>query len=191
LLSRLQGSIVFLLPALMGLPRFGLASEPLATHETTHTQLQRFVAEPFEQPLGYSYVSGKALERVLERFGKPDRHIKSQGQDRTSERIWTGHAMHYDGLKVFVVEDPAEPWSWIETITITGNKYPLKFGLNIGSTHEDVIAAFCREGFTDSGNSLHFSASVQQDGHEFELELSVEYDDEGIVTKFILGNYED
>lgn len=180
-----------MLPALIGLSWFCHAPEVTAAEEPILSKLQVFVAEPFEQPLGYSYVSGKALERIVGRFGKPDRHTKSQGQDRTSERISVGHALHYDGIDVFVVEDPAEPWSWIETIAITGDKHPLKFGLKIGGTRDDVVAVFSGDGFSDSGKSLRFSASVQQGGHDFELDLSVEYNDQGKVTKFVIENYED
>ena len=129
---RAQNRLGLMLPALIGLSWFCHAPEVTAAEEPILSKLQVFVAEPFEQPLGYSYVSGKALERIVGRFGKPDRHTKSQGQDRTSERISVGHALHYDGIDVFVVEDPAEPWSWIETIAITGDKHPLKFGLKIG-----------------------------------------------------------
>ena len=166
-------------------------SEWLSAQPSEPSPLQVFAADPFDNPFGFSYVSGIAKQKILERFGDPIRIESSQYQDRTSDQINTGYVFYYNSLKLVVHENEAQNWSWLETTEITGNEHKLKFGLQIGSTREEVLAALKEPSFLDYEDTLRFVASVTQDGHDFDLELDVEYDASGSVTKFVIANYED
>ena len=162
-----------------------------ATTLTNSTALQHFLVDPFETQFGFSYVSGKAKEKVLERFGEPLEHTKSQYPDRTSDLVLTGHTYRYSGLTLTVGEEPLQPWSWLDSIEITGNMYTLKHDLKIGSSTEDVIAVFGQASFLDYGHELRSSAYVYQEEHGFELNITIEYDSEGHITAIRIDNFED
>ena len=153
--------------------------------------LHSFVVDPFEESFGFSYVSGTAKQSVLGRFGEPIRIESSHYGARTSDQTITSYTIHYDGLKFVVNENEAKTWSWLESTEISNNENVLKFGLRIGSTRQEVLSALENPHNVEHRGGLRFVAYVTQDGHGFELELAVSLDSSGLVTKYVISNFED
>ena len=129
--------VVALLIAPLIVAQVAVASDDVEVIDASY--LQRFAMDPFENSEGQNPVFYNDLSGILERFGEPIKAVESKFGDRTSDAIMTSHWLQYDGLAFAVIESEDKKHSWPETITISGNAYPLKFGIEIGTAYSDFL----------------------------------------------------
>ena len=105
-----------------------------------HADLVTFAFDGFEPGINRFIGEADAHQKIVDRFGQPQR-VESAQQDNpalgmaTEIRTW-----QYDGLSIVTSGATGYPQRWINEITLTSPKYPLKFGLSIGSPRNAFVA---------------------------------------------------
>ncbi|HNP65812.1 MAG TPA: hypothetical protein PKH39_17905 [Woeseiaceae bacterium] len=135
--------------------------EALATEEIS--SLQDFLLEPFSEPLGYSMVSGNAIEQITKRYGAPNQDTAQRYPDPTSDAVLTSRKLEYDGISFVVGTSEVGSRSWIESIEITGAQHLLKHRLAVGARRDAVVAALKPEKFVDTGEYLAMASSISEE----------------------------
>ena len=126
-------------------------------------RLQAFAIDPFEEPIGDWVQNQDAKSLVIKRFGEPPSTEVSKRSDRTSDEILTEYVFDYDGLRFRIGESEVGDRSWVMVTEVTGDAHDLKFGLHIGSSRSEVIAAFRPDEYLVRGNTMRLSTNTVQD----------------------------
>lgn len=169
---------------------------------TEFSRLQVFALDPFEPPIGNSMVLGNAIPKLVKRFGEPVEIITANYPDRTSDRMVGHTTMRFAGLIFELNEDECREWSNIQKTEILSANHRLKFGVAIGSTISDILAAFEGEKHRRNGRKLHMSAHVSdtwtettfRPGEEVTgeayIEITFELSETDLVTRIVLESIE-
>ncbi len=126
-------------------------------------RLQMFAIDPFDEPMGDWAQSFDARSLVIARFGEPITMDVSKRPHRTSSEELTEYVIDYDGLRFWIDENELGDRSWIVAIEVTGNAHALKFGVGIGSSRSDVVAAFNPDEYLIRGNRITLTTNTVQD----------------------------
>jgi hypothetical protein len=119
-----------------------------------------FALDPFAEPIGYSVLDGDAKGKVLCRFGEPIEQEVSTVPTRFPGETYFSYVLRYKDLSFTIGKWPDRDHSWIESVEILGNAYELKSGIRIGSTREEVAAAFSPPEHYAQANPMKVSASI-------------------------------
>ena len=128
------------LPLLISLAIDGqtvLASDKVEVIDAS--RVQRFAMDPFKDSEGQNPIFYTEWTGILGRFGEPPNTEETKVAERTSDEILTTHWLQYDGLTIGIVESEDKEHSWLETVVISGNARPLKFGIEIGTAFSDLV----------------------------------------------------
>ena len=167
-------------------------SEPDDTINTSAelSALSAFFHEPFKQPLGYSFFSWDAKERILERFGEPISGASSRYPARTSDEILWNTTLTYSGITFVVGESVDRTRTWLESIEVRARKHILANGLRVGSSRMDVVEAFRNSLYMEYEGGMRFGTEIWEARGEVTLatamELRVDIGDDGRVTRFLI-----
>jgi hypothetical protein len=96
-----------------------------------------FAFEGLDSDLDPRSTKDDVEERLLQRFGQPNRVQAATGGDRfgpIQTKFW-----HYEGLQIQTGQYVGESRTWIRKITLTGAAYKLKFGLSIGAKKDQFL----------------------------------------------------
>jgi len=110
--------------------------------------------------IGDGSIDQIALALIAARFGAPLATDVVATPDRTSDAMLNEHVIDYDGVRFRVGESESGDRSWIMVTEITGNAFPMKFGLAIGSTRDDVERVFEPEPSEVPRNPLVLTATT-------------------------------
>lgn len=191
-------TVVAVLIGLIIVGQAALPSDEFELIDATH--VQRFAMDPFENSKGQNPIFYNDLSGILKRFGKPLETAESRFPDRTSDATLTSHWLQYDGLKFVVTESEDKRHSWPDTITISGNTYPLKFGIKIGTAYADFLELLQIEppSYRARGSRMNVYADVGGYWPEYRdqsgqpkyvygfLTASFYFDDEDKIEKILL-----
>lgn len=154
----------------------------IAVEYSDSTPLQIFLLDPFEDPTGRSMFLKDVKEKVLQRFGEPqktdvavepDYHTVGDVQIRTSTLI-------YSGLRFVIIDRPGTPDVWLSGIEITGQQYQLKYGLGVGAIHQDILDKLQPGSYNDTPNLLTIRGDIWEkrfgkcSQHDTRVDASVE-----------------
>ena len=171
-------------------------SEPDDTISTSaeFSALSAFFHEPFKQPLGYSFFSWDAKERILDRFGEPNTESSSRYPARTSDEILRSTTLTYSGITFVVGESVDQTRTWLESIDVHSSEHILANGLRVGSSQTDVVEAFQDSPYMKYDGGMRFGTEIWAARGEVTLatamELRVDIGDDGRVTRFLIESIE-
>ncbi len=110
------------------------------SHDAKGGELAVFGFDAFDPEIGRRIGNGNAIEKIYHRFGQPRRvEVKTKRDERDSDIINEVKTWHWDGLEIVTWGAIRQLGRWVKRITLTGQKYKLKFGLSIGSPRETFI----------------------------------------------------
>lgn len=145
------------------------------------TLVQRFAMDPFVDSEGRDPIFYNDLSEILDRFGTPLETIESKFPDRTSDATMTSYLLRYDGLEIVVTESEDRRHSWPDTFTISGNAYPLKFGVSIGTAYSDLLELLRLEPPAYRAMSSRLDLHADVDGYW------ADYRDQSGQPKYVYG----
>ena len=166
--------------------------EPDDTISTTakFSALNAFFHEPFKQPLGYSFFSWDAKERILDRFGEPNSESSSRNPARTSDEILWNTTLTYSGITFVVGESVDRTRTWLVSIEVRDSEHILANGLRVGSSRMDVVETFRNSPYMEYDGGIRFATEIWEARGEITLatamELRVDIGDEGLVTRILI-----
>ena len=159
----------------------------IAVELSDSTPLQVFSLDPFEEPIGYSLVLGDVRERVIQRFGEPQEtmitfEVDRYGGEGSEIRLST---LHYPGLIIKIGDRPGYKRSWLNGLEITGEQYQLKFKLEIGASHQDVLDALQPGNYNDTPGLLKMYEDIWEKRYGDRAENDTRVDGSvGLVFEF-------
>ncbi len=162
--------------------------------------LQNFLLDPFEQPIGHSMVLSDAKEKILQRFGEPQKVDIVSIPNRYAEGDIKYSTLHYSGLAIQIAEYPGRSESWLTRIEITGEQYQLKNDLRTGVKRGNVLEWLRPTNFTESQNRLTIFENIWEErtdvrtGHVHRVDASIKLEiafDAGDRVSRILWVYQE
>lgn len=189
--------------AILAIPLIGGADpQNVVESSADESRLHAFFHEPFAKPLGYSLVLGDASERILTRFGQPMSRKSTRYAARTSDELLWNTVFSYDGMIISIGESEDRSRSWLESIEITNDENPLRFGVEVGAFPRDIINAFRGSRYVEADEDLRYFAEIWESrtdskylpGKEVTvgsaMELSLSLDDAGRVSRILIESIE-
>jgi hypothetical protein len=189
--------------AILAIPLIGRADpQNVVESSADESQLHAFFHEPFEKPLGYSLVLGDASERILTRFGQPMSRKSTRYAARTSNELRWNTVFSYDGMTISIGESEDRSRSWLESIEITNDECPLRFGVEVGAFPDDITKAFRGSRYVEVDEELRYFAEIWESrtdskylpGQEVTvrsaMQLSLSLDDAGRVSRILIERNE-
>jgi len=180
-----------------------VASDDVETIDASYLQL--FAMDPFEDSGGESPIFYTEWPGILERFGEPPETEESTFGERTSDEILTSHWLQYEGLTFGIIESEDKIHSWLGTVIISGNAYPLKFGIEIGTAYSDLVTLLRipPHRFREKGTTLHLTPEIRGYWADYQdqsgqpkyvyanISLSFYFDTEDHIERIVLETFSD
>ncbi len=143
-----------------------------------HADLVTFAFDGFEPGINRFIGEADAHQKIVGRFGKPQRVESAAQQDQPAPGMATEiRTWQYDGLSIVTSGSTGYPQRWIRQITLTSPEYPLQFGLSIGSSRDAFVEKLGqpkRRSWYTVTDPIEYSATYQGiEVHEKEREIVV------------------
>lgn len=105
----------------------------------TEAELKNFAFDGFDSALGYDITKSNATNTVLKRFGKPlSTKCRIEHGVEPGEYVEYIHWI-YEGIEIEMMGPVLLTDRWLESITLTNQSIPLKYGLAIGKSKDEFI----------------------------------------------------
>jgi hypothetical protein len=192
-----------LLCAMLAISLIGRAdAQEVVGSSADDSRLHALFHEPFEKPLGYSLVLGDARQRIITRFGQPRSRESKRYAARTSDELLWNTVFSYDGMTIAIGESEDRSISWLESIEITNDEHPLRFGVEVGAFSDDIAKAFPGIQFVEVDEELRYFAEIWESRTDSKylpgqvvtvgsaMELSIFLDDAGRVSRILIESIE-
>jgi tetratricopeptide (TPR) repeat protein len=141
-------------------------------NNTSLTATQEKVAEWIDS--GLNFIPGSSIDEIKQRLGKPaSERVELHKNNHVLGQKDEIHTLDYEGLSLriyHVMEVP--PRDLVFELTITDNRFLFKWGLKIGSPHNQVIDVFGKP--DKDGNPLTYSTEVGSASFFFSKENRLE-----------------
>ena len=189
--------------AILAISLIGRADpQTVVNNSADESLLHALFDEPFEKPLGYSMVLGDASERILTRFGQPKSQKSTRYAARTNDELLWNTVFSYNGITISIGESEDRSWSWLDSIEITSDEYPLRFGIEVGAFRDDITKVFFGIPYVEGDEELRYHAEIWESRTDSKyqpgkvvtvgsaMELTLFFDSAGRVSRILIESIE-